>query len=87
MFGFIDVLALDVANQKTIGIQTTTASHINARVDKIKSECSEAAKNWLAAGNEIVVQGWKKKKLKRGGKAVRWVSVERAVTASDFLPA
>jgi hypothetical protein len=68
LFGIIDVLA--VKGSETLAVQTTSGSAVSARVKKM--EASEALP-WLRdAGWTIHVHGWRKTKLKRGGKAMRW---------------
>jgi hypothetical protein len=80
LFGVIDVLAID--GTKTIGVQTTSASNTSARRQKIYAE--PAAAKWLASGNRLFIHGWRKKRHKPGGKAMRWVVNEEEVLLSDF---
>ena len=63
LFGFIDIVALD-GHPGLLGIQATTTSNAPARVTKILEECTEAALEWLAAGNRVEVWGWAKRGLK-----------------------
>ena len=67
LFGIIDVLAL--ANDELIGIQSTSAD-VNQHLAKIRE--SEFTLPWLATGAKLEIWNWRKLKLKRGGKAVRW---------------
>ena len=69
LFGVIDVVGL---NHETglLGVQATTMSNRSNRVKKIKA--SPAAWEWLQSGNRLEVWCWRKLKLKRGQKAVRW---------------
>ena len=53
LFGFIDIVA--IRGRETLGVQTTTSAHVNARIKKIK-----AHREWLK-GREIHVHGWSKK--------------------------
>ena len=75
LFGFIDLVALD-GHPGLLGIQATTTGNAPSRVTKILDECTEAAIDWLQAGNRIVVWGFalRRFKLKNGGygKAKRW---------------
>ena len=80
LFGFIDLIVLD--NDGVTGIQATSGSNASARVKKILAE--PRAKQWLEAGCRIEVWAWKKKKIKRGGVAFRWVLDRRPVTLEDF---
>lgn len=68
LFGFCDIVALK--DDETVCVQACAGSSTSARVDKIKTH-----KNYLVvkqAGWRILVIGWRKLKIKRGGKAVRW---------------
>ena len=80
--GFVDIIALDIENQKTIGIQCTSTSNMSARVNKILKECKETALAWLRAGNSIEVIGW----AKRGEKNKRktWQHKRLQITLDDF---
>jgi hypothetical protein len=71
LLGFIDIVALD-EKDGCLGIQATSGANGAARVHKIINTCGKAALNWLARKNRIEVWSWKKYKVKRGGKAVRW---------------
>lgn len=51
-----DVLALK-EGQAPVLIQATTASHRNARVEKLNN--TPSAKLWKATGGRILVHGWK----------------------------
>lgn len=57
LFGFIDVLC--VGNGETVGIQSTSDSHVSHRVRKIEDEPENVASlrdaNW-----RVIVEGWKK---------------------------
>ena len=67
LFGFIDIVA--ITDNQTIGIQCTSGSNMANRITKIREECADAARAWLAAGNRIQVWGWKKYKKRVDG---RW---------------
>lgn len=94
LFGFGDVIAcIAHATFPTEGIveyggiklvQSTTLAHVGARVAKIIAE--PKARVWLESGGRIEVHGWRKLKVKRGGKAARWECAERTVTLADFKP-
>ncbi len=84
LFGFIDVLALveapfrgNASYHETWAIQTTT-TNIAERIAKIKA--NPHYKNCLDANWRILVWGWRKLKVKRGGKAVRWTLREEEIT-------
>jgi len=70
LFGFIDIIALDV-ERGIIGIQSCGQS-FSAHRKKIVEERNQEAFEWLRCGGKIELWGWRKVKLKRGGIAVRW---------------
>lgn len=84
LFGFIDILAIDVENKQTWGIQCTSRSNVNARKTKICEECREASLKWLQAGNFIEIIGWSKKGAKNKRKT--WQSYRIIITIKDFEP-
>lgn len=86
LFGFIDLVALD-GKPGLLGIQATSTGNAPSRVTKILDDCTEAAIDWLAAGNRIVVWGFalRRYKLKSGkfGKAKRWKLKEYVIVLVD----
>ena len=74
LFGFIDVVALDPQRGQIVGIQVTSGSNVQSRVKKILEEddIREYAAQWVRCGGRVEVWGWRKVKVKRGGKAMRW---------------
>lgn len=80
LFGVIDVVAMD--GTKTIGVQTTSAANVGHRREKILAE--PLALKWLQSGNRLFIHGWRKRRLKRGGKAMRWVCNEEEIDQSHF---
>jgi len=76
LFGFADLVVLRPGEYNGIlAVQTTSAKNINARETKIRT--LDAAKAWLASGNQIIVEGWSKKGP-RGGKKV-WTRTEKEI--------
>ena len=71
LFGIIDVLALN-PERGFIGIQcctTTFAAHFRKMTEEKTQECID----WLQTpGGHIELWAWRKIKVKRGGKAMRW---------------
>ena len=71
LFGIIDIIALDPI-RGVVGIQAcsqSSASHLR----KLKEEKSQECIDWLSTpGTKLEVWCWRKLKLKRGGKAMRW---------------
>ena len=69
LFNAWDILA--VGNGETLAVQTTSASNVSARVRKIAD--NEYTAELRKAGWRLEIHGWRKRKVKRGGKAERWV--------------
>ena len=68
LFGFADIIALK-DDERPMLIQTTTGSNLAARRTKIM----ESPLFPLVYGSfDIVLHGWRKLKVKRGGKDARW---------------
>ena len=59
LFGCLDLVALDLAMKRIIGIQTTSTPHIKDRIDKIKK--LPEAKAWVECGGALLVIGWAKR--------------------------
>lgn len=74
LFGFVDVLALDPSRpgEGFLGVQACAGGDLARHLEKIRTECRENAEAWLRAGGRIEVWAWRKVKLRRGGKAMRW---------------
>lgn len=68
LFGCIDLVAVH-PELGTFGIQACAGASVAARVAKSCAEPRLAV--WLLH-NKFEVWGWRKLKVKRGGKAVRW---------------
>ena len=61
LFGFIDVLCL--GDGEIIGVQTTTANNMSARVKKIREHDNLLPA--LDSGMRVLVHGWQKNKSNR----------------------
>lgn len=71
LFGIIDVLALD-PERGVIGIQSC-GSAFSEHFRKLTTEKAQETSDWLSTpGTSLELWGWRKVKLKRGGKAERW---------------
>lgn len=71
LFGIIDVLALD-PKRGVIGIQSCGTA-FNQHLQKLIVEKAQETSDWLSTpGTSLELWGWRKVKLKRGGKAERW---------------
>jgi len=71
LFGFIDIIALDSERHCILAIQSCGSSFA-AHKKKITEEKINEVIEWLKCGGKIELWGWRKLKLKRGGKAMRW---------------
>lgn len=78
--GAIDIIAFHPEKEITMGVQVTTTSNAAARVKKILLE--PRVRDWLRAGNVMMVHGWSKKG--KAGKRKLWTLVERKIFLSDF---
>ena len=71
LFNIIDIIALDPV-RGVVGVQST-GQDFAGHVRKITEEKSQETRDWLATpGAVLELWGWRKVKLKRGGKAERW---------------
>lgn len=80
LFGFVDLIALSADG--IIGVQCCAGSGHAAHKQKIME--NEIAPEWLKSGGRIQIWSWSKKKLKRGGKALRWQPRVEEITESEF---
>jgi hypothetical protein len=81
LFGFLDVVALDLSLPGIVGVQACGqdfASHVRKLTEERASECVW----WLLAGGTIELWGWRKLKSNRG----RWTARRRDFTLADFDP-
>jgi len=82
LFGFIDIIALDT-DRGIIGIQSCGQS-FSAHLKKIVEERNQEAYEWIRCGGKVELWGWRKLKLKRGGKAMRWKPRIKEITIADL---
>ena len=83
LFNFIDIITICPKYKVTVGVQSC-GSDFKAHIDKIMGPCRDKAILWLKCNNRIQVYGWRKLKLKRGGKAMRWRPRIQEITMDDF---
>ena len=69
LFGFIDIIAVDPVDG-IIAIQSC-GQDFSGHINKMMGERNENMVEWLKHG-KVELWGWRKVKLKRGGKAMRW---------------
>jgi hypothetical protein len=83
LFGFVDLIVID-PELGIIAIQSC-GSAFKAHLDKIlNSECTENVIEWLQCGGRIELWGWRKLKLFRGSKALRWKPRIQEITLDDI---
>lgn len=83
LFGIIDIIALD-PERGIVGIQSC-GSAFAAHEKTILEERWQDTYDWLATpGTALELWGWRRVKVKRGGKAVRWAPRVRAFTLDDL---
>jgi hypothetical protein len=69
LFGFIDLITIDPI-QGIVAVQSFGAAWSD-HIRKMQEERNEAVFEWLKHA-KLELIGWRKLKLKRGGKAERW---------------
>ena len=69
LFGFIDIIAID-PEQGIIAIQSCGQDY-SGHVKKLTEDRNEAVFEWLKHA-PVELWSWRKVKLHRGGKAMRW---------------
>ena len=83
MFGFGDIVAM--GENSIIAIQSCGQAF--SEHDKKITEDERVAPlalKWIQSGGRLMLIAWRKVKLKRGGKAMRWQPRIREYTLSDF---
>ena len=80
LFGIIDIIAL--GDNSIIGIQSTGQA-FRKHEDKILNE--PMAREWLKSGGRLMLIGWRKVKLFRGSRAMRWEPKIKEYRYKDLL--
>lgn len=80
--GFVDIVALD-PERGIVAIQST-GQDFAAHRRKILEDRSEECIEWLRCGGLVELWGWRRVKLKRGSKAMRWRPRVEEITLSHF---
>ncbi len=78
LYGIFDAICFKSSERGVVGLQITSYSNVSSHLKKIKE--SEYTKDWLLAGNRIVVHGWHHK-----GKGARWKAREVEITLNDLI--
>lgn len=79
LFGFIDIVAIDPSG--IVAIQACTQSGAKHMQEIIENEFAHA---WIKAGATIELWVWRKLKVVRGGKQMRWTPKIIFITEKDF---
>lgn len=79
LFNFIDIITM--SHQGIIAVQSCGQAF--SEHNKMILE-SDLAHEWLCAGADLWLIGWRKLKVKRGGKAMRWTPRVRIYSVDDF---
>lgn len=83
LFGIIDIIALD-PQRGVIGVQSC-GQDFSGHWKKITIEHNQDAYDWLTTpGAKLELWGWRKIKVKRGGKAMRWEPRIKEITLEDL---
>ena len=83
LFGIIDIIALD-PERGVVGIQSCGSS-FSQHLVKLTVERAQDTLDWLSTpGACLELWGWRKVKLKRGGKAVVWRPRIKTLTKEDL---
>lgn len=85
LYNCIDLIAIE-EGKRVIGVQST-GQDFRGHYLKITTETPSEAKLWLSVPcTELWLIGWRKLKVKRGGKAMRWEPRIHKFTKEDFSP-
>jgi len=83
MFGFADIVAMGEGNIYAIQSCGQSFSEHDRKITKDEQVAPNALK-WIENGGHLILIGWRKVKLKRGGKAMRWAPRIKEYSRDDF---
>lgn len=72
LFGFIDIICLWPV-LGFVGVQSTSGACHSQHRRKITEDCANELMEWIKYGGKVKLISWKKRKLRREGKAMRWM--------------
>ena len=81
LFHLFDLIALD---DGIVGIQVTTAGNHSGHRKDMLDDPDGYLIEWFLNGGKAELHSWGKKKVKRGGKAVRWTLRRDIITEGDL---
>lgn len=82
LFNIIDIIAMGEGS--IIGIQSCGQS-FSEHDKKILEDPEGRGLMWVEHGGRLILMGWRKVKLKRGGKAMRWAPRIKEYKPEDFI--
>ncbi len=83
LFGILDIVSLD-PERGVVGVQSCGNS-FSAHFHKLTEDRADECIDWLRTpGTVLELWAWRRVKLKRGGKAMRWQPRVREITLEDF---
>lgn len=84
LFNIIDIIALGGPARGIIGVQSTGPNGFADHKKKILEEYAQSTLDWLKSGGKLLLWSWRKKKVKKTGKAEVWVYKEYEFTLKDL---
>ena len=84
MFGFGDIVAMGEGNIYAIQSCGNSYSEHHRKITEDERVAPLALK-WVENGGKLMLIAWRKVKLKRGGKAMRWQPRIKEYTIEDFI--
>jgi len=79
LFGIIDRIA--ISDRDTIGLQVCKADF---QAHDMKILASDMSPRWVQGGRRLILIGWTKQKVKRGGKSMVYKHRIKEYTLDDF---
>jgi len=80
--GCVDIIAFDPT--VTLAVQSCGSDFASHR-RKVTEDCAHEVREWLRGpGRRFEIWGWRRLKVKRGGKAVRWMPRVEDITLADL---
>ena len=83
MFGFADIVAMGEGSLYAIQSCGQSFSEHNRKITQDEYVAPKALK-WIESGGRLLLVGWRKVKIKRGGKAMRWEPRIKEYCVDDF---
>ncbi len=84
MFGFGDIVAMGEGNIYAIQSCGSSYAEHNRKITEDERVAPLALK-WIENGGKLLLIAWRKIKLKRGGKAMRWQPRIKEYKIKDFI--